>query len=286
MGSKNGDSMIERILENYKPLIAIPVAIVIIALLLIAFNGLDQGIDLKGGSIVDLNLETPISASELESVIKEGLDINEVKVSSINSEEASIEIGTDTDVVTLTNILQGKATISSFKSIGPVLGEEALNQVYWALLFAFLFMSITVFIIFRTFVPSMAVILAGLSDIIIAVGGMSLFGIPLSIASVGALLMLIGFSVDTDILLTTRLIKQKKGTVTERSIDAIKTGLTMSITAIAAMASLYIVTIVFIPQADVLSNIAAVLIIGLTADIFITWLMNLGILRWYLEVRR
>ncbi len=278
--------MIERILENYKPLIAIPVAIVIIALLLIAFNGLNQGIDLKGGSIVDLNLETPISASELESVIKEGLDINEVKVSSINSEEASIEIGTDTDVVTLTNILQGKATISSFKSIGPVLGQEALNQVYWALAFAFLFMSITVFIIFRTFVPSMAVILAGLSDIIIAVGGMSLFGIPLSIASVGALLMLIGFSVDTDILLTTRLIKQKKGTVTERSIDAIKTGLTMSITAIAAMASLYIVTVVFIPQADVLSNIAAVLIIGLTADIFITWLMNLGILRWYLEVRR
>ena len=278
--------MIERILENYKPLIAIPVAIVIIALLLIAFNGLNQGIDLKGGSIVDLNLETPISASELESVIKEGLDINEVKVSSINSEEASIEIGTDTDVVTLTNILEGKATISSFKSIGPVLGEEALNQVYWALAFAFLFMSITVFIIFRTFVPSMAVILAGLSDIIIAVGGMSLFGIPLSIASVGALLMLIGFSVDTDILLTTRLIKQKKGTVTERSIDAVKTGLTMSITAIAAMASLYIVTIVFIPQADVLSNIAAVLIIGLTADIFITWLMNLGILRWYLEVRR
>ncbi|MEW6009854.1 protein translocase subunit SecF [Methanobacterium alkalithermotolerans] len=278
--------MIERILENYKPLIAIPVAIVIIALLLIAFNGLNQGIDLKGGSIVDLNLETPISASELESVIKEGLDINEVKVSSINSEEASIEIGTDTDVVTLTNILQGKATISSFKSIGPVLGEEALNQVYWALAFAFLFMSITVFIIFRTFVPSMAVILAGLSNIIIAVGGMSLFSIPLSIASVGALLMLIGFSVDTDILLTTRLIKQKKGTVTERSINAIKTGLTMSITAIAAMASLYIVTVVFIPQADVLSNIAAVLIIGLTADIFITWLMNLGILRWYLEVRR
>ncbi|MBV1767919.1 MAG: protein translocase subunit SecF, partial [Methanobacterium sp.] len=219
--------MIERILENYKPLIAIPMAIVIIALLLIAFNGLDQGIDLKGGSIVDLNLETPISASELESMIKEGLDINEVKITSINSEEASIEIGTDTDVVTLTNILQGKATISSFKSVGPVLGEESLNQVYWALAFAFLFMSITVFIIFRTFVPSLAVILAGLSDIIIALGGMSLFGIPLSIASVGALLMLIGFSVDTDILLTTRLIKQKKGTISERSIDALKTGLTM-----------------------------------------------------------
>ena len=56
--------------------------------------------------------------------------------------------------------------------------------------------------IFRDFVPSIAVITVALSDIIIAIGGMSLFGIPLSVASVGAILMLIGYSVDTDILLT------------------------------------------------------------------------------------
>jgi len=147
-------------------------------------------------------------------------------------------------------------------------------------------MAITVFIIFRNFVPSIAIILAALSDILIALAGMSLFGIPLSLASVGGILMLIGFSVDTDILLTTRLLKRKEGSITEKAIEAMKTGLTMSITAIAAMASLYLVTIFFIPQAVVLSNIAAVLIIGLVADIIATWLMNLGILRWYLEVRK
>ena len=38
---------------------------------------------------------------------------------------------------------------------------------------------------------------------------MSLLGIPLSLASVGALLMLIGYSVDTDILLTTQGSKKK-----------------------------------------------------------------------------
>ena len=84
-----------------------------------------------------------------------------------------------------------------------------MSQVYFALAFAFLFMSITVFIIFRNLVPSLAVIAAALCDIIIAVGGMSLFGIPLSVATVGALLMLIGYSVDTDILLTTRVLKAK-----------------------------------------------------------------------------
>ena len=161
-----------------------------------------------------------------------------------------------------------------------------MTQVYWAMAFAFLFMSITVFIIFREPVPSIAVILAAASDIIISMGGMSLFNIPLSIASVGALLMLIGYSVDTDILLTTRLLKRKEGTVVERAREAMKTGMTMSISAIASMVVLYLVTILLIPEAVTLSNIAAVLIIGLVADILTTWLMNLGILRWHMEARR
>jgi preprotein translocase subunit SecF len=35
-----------------------------------------------------------------------------------------------------------------------------------------------------------------------------------------------------------------------------------------------------------LGEIAAVLIIGLVADVVVTWLMNLGILRWYMEGHR
>jgi len=40
------------------------------------------------------------------------------------------------------------------------------------------------------------------------------------------------------------------------------------------------------PYAQVLDQIAAVLIIGLIADVLATWLMNLGILRWYMEGHR
>ncbi len=277
--------MLEKFIESYKPLIAIPVVITLIALTILAVNGFNEGIDLKGGSIAVISLESPVTSQELEATIEKGLKTNEVTVYSVTDKEATVELSASTDVVVLEKTLEGTGTILSFKSVGPVLSNAALNQIYWAMGFAFLFMSITVFIIFRNFVPSMAVILAALSDIIIAMGGMSLFGIPLSLASVGALLMLIGYSVDTDILLTTRLLKRREGTITERAIDAMKTGMTMSIAAIAAMTVLYVVTVFVMPQAETLSNIAAVLIIGLVADILATWLMNLGILRWYLEVR-
>jgi len=275
----------DKLFRSYRPLIAIPVAITVIALLIVVFNGLNESVDLRGGSLADLTLEKSISNAELESILKEKLGLDDVKVISAAGNRVTVQFGTDVDVMKVTDALDGVAKINSYRSVGPLLSKQALNQIYWAIGFAFLFMSITVFIIFRDPIPSVAVILAAVSDIIIALGGMSVFGIPLSLASVGAILMLIGYSVDTDILLTTRLLKQRKGDINRRAFGAMKTGLTMSITAIASMTALYLVTLFIIPEARVLSNIAAVLIIGLAGDILTTWLMNLGILRWYLEAK-
>ncbi|MCE7698110.1 MAG: protein translocase subunit SecF [Methanobacterium paludis] len=275
----------EKILESYKPLILIPVIITILALALIATNGLNEGIDLKGGSIVSLQLEKSISQGDLKTTIQNGIGISDVTVSE-SGNQATVEVGGAADVVKFADSINGIATINSFRSVGALLSKQALTQVYWAIAFAFIFMSITVFIIFRDFVPSIAVILSAFVDIIVAVGGMSLFGIPLSVASVGAILMLIGYSVDTDILLTTRLLKRKEGTINERAIDAMKTGFTMTGAAIGSMVTLYLVVVFLIPSALTLSQIASVLIIGLVADLMATWLMNLGLLRWHLEGRK
>lgn len=281
-------SLQERFLNSYKPLIAIPVIITIIALVILATQGITQGIDLKGGSTAVIQLQTNPSVDELQSIIANGIGINstQVEVTSIVNNQATVEITGTADVTKLTNALGGTGTILSFQSVGALLSSQALTQVYYAIAFAFVFMAITVFIVFRNFVPSMAVIMAALSDILIAMGGMALFGIPLSVASVGALLMLIGYSVDTDILLTTRVLKRREGTINERAIDAMKTGITMAAAAIGSMVTLYLIVIFFIPYAGTLSQIAAVLIIGLSADVLATWLMNLGVLRWYMEAKR
>jgi preprotein translocase subunit SecF len=276
----------ERFIESYKPLIAIPVAITIISLLLIAFVGVDGGIELQGGTEAVINLDKSSSQSDLQSIISADFPGQQVTIKSVTNNQATVAITGDVDVVKLAATLEGTGTISSYKSVGPVLSEESMTQIYYALVFAFIFMSITVFIIFRDVIPSLAVIFAALSDIIISVGGMSLFNIPLSIASVGALLMLIGYSVDSDILLTTRILKRTEGTVTERALEAMKTGLTMSAAAIGAMGALYLVVMFIIPSAHTLADIAAVLILGLVADVLATWLMNLGILRWYTEARK
>jgi len=167
------------------------------------------------------------------------------------------------------------------QTIGPSLGEKFREQGFWALIFAYILIVVVVFLIFRDFVPSIAIILAATCDAIAAFGGMSLFDIVLEPASLVSILMLIGYSVDTDILLTTRVLRGERGTINERIDNAMKTGLTMTTTTIVVMVTVIVLTnFLGVP---VLSSIATVLLIGLLMDILTTWLMNAGLLKMYLE---
>jgi len=86
-------------------------------------------------------------------------------------------------------------------------------------------MSIVVFIIFRTPIPSIAVIFAAFTDIVLTIATANLLGMSVSTAGIVAILMLIGYSVDSDILLTTRVLKRKDERVNSRIFGAFKTGI-------------------------------------------------------------
>jgi preprotein translocase subunit SecF len=138
-------------------------------------------------------------------------------------------------------------------------------------IFAIFLSLILVFLFFRSLPPSIAVVTGAVSDMVIALGAMGALGIPLTLASFAALLMLLGFSLDTDILLTTRMLK-RKGDPRENAHDAMKTGLTMSLMAIIAFASLFVLAaLTHIPT---YYEISAVALAGLVGDIFATWGIN------------
>jgi preprotein translocase subunit SecF len=137
-------------------------------------------------------------------------------------------------------------------------------------------------------VPSVAVVLSAFSDIAIAAAFIAVAGIELSLGTVAALLMLIGYSVDSDILLTTRLLR-RRGNLDDKVTNAMTTGLTMTGTTLAAIIVLYLVAtyshliIPSLPQISIISDISIVLIFGLFADLMNTWMLNTGILKWHLQ---
>lgn len=134
-----------------------------------------------------------------------------------------------------------------------------------------------------TSLPSIAVILCAFADIVMTVTFVNILGIQLSSAGIVAFLMLIGYSVDTDILLTTRLLRNQEGNVNHRIWGAYKTGMTMTLAAIASVGVSFVIIYQF---SDTLRQIFGIILIGLVFDILNTWVTNASILKWYMEVKK
>jgi len=166
--------------------------------------------------------------------------------------------------------------------VSSVLGARLKDEMIWAFVIAVFLITVVIFIAYRIPVPTVAILAAAFVDIIFAAGCMSIFGIELNLPTLLALVMLLGYSVDTDVLLTTRILNRKT-TVNEAIDQTMKTGLTMTFTAIGAVLTMLIVSNLITPKIEVLSQLSMVVMCGLFMDIFSTWLMNTGILKWYVE---
>ncbi|MBU0907322.1 MAG: protein translocase subunit SecF [Nanoarchaeota archaeon] len=171
---------------------------------------------------------------------------------------------------------------SSVEFSGATLSQGFYQQLRLAILLAFFFMAIVVFLIFRTFVPSTAVVISAFADIAMTLVVVDLLGISLSTAGVVAFLLLIGYSVDTDILLTTRVLIKKEESINRRIFGAFKTGIVMSLTSILAVG---VSLIIIYNSSDVLKQMFTILLIGLGFDIFNTWVTNASIIKWYAEAK-
>jgi len=169
---------------------------------------------------------------------------------------------------------------SSIEFTGSTLSQGFYKQLIISIIFAFILMAIVVFIIFRTLIPSSAVVISAFADIFMTLVVVNLLGIKVSSAGIIAFLMLIGYSVDTDILLTNRVLKRKDDSLNERIYGAFKTGITMTLTSLLAVIFALFVVKDF---SVVLTQIFTILSIGLTFDIFNTWITNVSILKWYVH---
>ncbi len=170
---------------------------------------------------------------------------------------------------------------ASFNEVTPSLSTKFFDTAVGVVIFSILLTSAVVFVIFRTAIPSMAVLTGAGADVIMAMGAMALFNIPLSLASFSALMMLVGFSLDTDVLLTMRVIKRHEGSASQRAYDAMKTGGTMSLSAIVAFSAL--LALALATSIPIYYEIAAVAIAGLFGDLVATWCFNAVIVLHYAE---
>lgn len=169
----------------------------------------------------------------------------------------------------------------SVQQVGSTLSKQFLSQAQQIVVYAFIFSALAVFILFRSLGPSIAVIFGAIADITITAGVMGILQIPLTLPSIATLLMLIGFSLDTDVMLTIRVMQRKEGTPASRAANALVTGGMMNLTTIGAFGVLYVIgTFLSVPTYQ---EIGAVAVIGGFADFIATWCFNASLVLYFTE---
>ncbi len=280
--------------RNYKFLLIIPFLFLILSFISLGYTYAKTGdfikkdISLTGGTSITVNgepsenFESELKKNFADSSVRRLTDLRTNKVNSFIIETSAKPEEIQPAIEKLLDYELNEKN-SNIEFTGSSLSSNFYKQLLTALVISFILMSLVVFLLFRTFIPSIAVISAALSDIIMSLALVNVLGMKISAAGIAAFLMLIGYSVDTDILLTTRALRRKELILNQRIYSAFKTGILMTLTALISVIPIFFI-VSGIP--DSFRQIFIILAIGLFADILNTWLTNASLIKWYCEVKK
>ena len=275
---------------HYKKLFIVPLVLLILSLFILGFHYITTGdivtkdVSLKGGISATLLIDTPVDLILLEQTLQKQLSTSDIVVRELSGFGGVSQKGVIIDADLSNDVLLQQALEDFFKvtltkdtysseQVGSSLGESFYREMLKAILIAFILMGIVLLITYRTFIPSFAAIFAVVLNTLTTLALLNLFQIRISNAIIAALLLLIGYSVDTDVLMTSRVLRRKEGTVFDQLKTSFRTGITMTLTALAAMTIGF-----FFSQSEVLRDMFLTIGLGLIIDISSTYFMNAGIL--------
>ncbi len=275
---------------KYKQLLIIPIVILLLSIGILANHYIQtgdfvsKGVSLKGGTTISISVSNDVG--ELSKFLVQKFPESDISVRSLSkagSQAGIIVEATDIDSLVLLDAIQEK--IGSLQkdqytvdTTGSSLGESFFKQALISVLIAFVLMAIVVYLYFRDPLPCFYAVFSVLANSITTLAIFNLLEMRLTTGGIAAFLMLIGYSIDTDILLTTRVLKRTEGTVSERMASALPTGMTMTFAALAAVVVAYFTT-----SSELLKQIMFILGCGLVSDVMYTWLFNAPILRLHVE---
>lgn len=207
---------------------AISLLIIIPGIISFFMQGLNLGIDFKGGTMLDVAFNQPVTQSAITDTMKSvGLEgpvqLSDNNTSALIRTEA-LEEGKRSELLTALESKVGPFNKESLKEdkVGPAMGQELTRNALYALVIAMGMMIL--YITFRfQFVYAISAILALLHDVLIVVGVFSIFQWEVDATFVAAILTIVGYSINDTVIIFDRIRenepKMKRGDSYEDMVD-------------------------------------------------------------------
>jgi preprotein translocase subunit SecF len=203
------------IIERRKIFYIISLILIIPGIASLFLNGLNLGIDFRGGSIVHVKMAADVSAPEVrEALVPVGLEQSEVQKNIDNTYFIRTSELDQEQTKALINALEtkfGEVELMSAESVGATIGRELGLNALMALGIGLVLM--LVYISFRfewTF--GVAAVLALMHNILVVVGVFSIFQWEINSPFIASILTVVGFTLNDTIVVFDRVRENMRST--------------------------------------------------------------------------
>jgi len=264
------------------------------SLLLIVFKGLNFGIDFKGGTLIELRIDSKnIGISDVRSAFS-NMNLGDLNVKEfgkkgdylIKFEKKTFDKNESIKKIkdSVINKLGSEINFRRVENVGPKVSQELLNSGILAISLALGAMLFYIWIRFE-WQFSLGSILAIFHDVLITIGLFSFLSLEINLSIVAAVLTIVGYSMNDTVVIYDRIRENlrklsslKIGEISNTSINE-----TLSRTIITSVTTLLALFSIFILGGEILRGFALAMIIGVLVGTYSSIFVASPILK-YLNV--
>ena len=187
----------------------------LMSIIAVIFIGLNLGIDFRGGILIEVRTEN-IDISDLRLEVS-NLGVGEVSIQEFGSSTDFLirverQLGTDKAQQVavekiknkLNNTFSNKIEYRRLEFVGPTVSKDLIKKGILAIFFAVIAM--LAYIWFRFELPfAMGAVIALIHDVVLTLGVFSIVGLEFNLATVAAILLIIGYSMNDTVVVYDRV---------------------------------------------------------------------------------
>ena len=281
-------------IKKFKIANLISIVFVLISLILIIFKGLNFGIDFKGGTLIELRVESDkITISDIRSAFS-NMNLGDLNVKEFGKKGDYLikfekkEFNQNNNIKTIKENVVSKlgldANFRRIENVGPKISAEVLNSGLLALSLALGAMLFYIWVRFE-WQFSLGSITAIFHDVLITLGIFSLLSLEVNLSIVAAVLTIVGYSMNDTVVIYDR-IRENLSKYSSSSIEDISNtsiNETLSRTIITSVTTLLALGSIFVLGGEILKGFSLAMIIGVLIGTYSSIFVASPILK-YLKV--
>ena len=262
-------------IKHRKIFFIISLIVIIPGIFSLFIQGLNLGIDFKGGTILKLKFEQKVTEGQVRGVLDE-FDIGDKSTIQVAEDNlvllktVPLDIKTRDAIIEKMNNKIGKVAVEGEDTVGPVIGTELAEKALLALGIASVLMIIYITLRFE-FLFGVAAVLALLHDVLFVIGIFSIFQWDVDSTFVAAILTIIGYSINDTIVIFDRIRENLKFKKRDESMeDLVNKSVLQTITRSinTGLSVLFVLIAMFFFGGDTIRNFTVAMLIGIVIGMY------------------